>query len=92
MEGKGSSAKGSSFTYWVKPSFVNKITINFANPRIKIKAANNNYILRTDPEANKDKTIMWILTIVVILVCRDSANCIIGSKEKKSNMYIVVDW
>lgn len=52
MEGKGGSAKGSTFIDRYKPSYIKKDIINFANPRIKIKAANNNYILRTDPGTN----------------------------------------
>lgn len=38
--------------------------IDFANSRIKTKAANNNYILRINPEANIDKTIVWIQSIL----------------------------
>lgn len=62
MECKGSSANG--FIDWFKPSKVTKNTINFANPRIKIKASNHNYILRIDPEANKGKTMLLIQSIV----------------------------
>ena len=31
---------------WYEPSYVNENTINFVNPKIKIKAANKYYILR----------------------------------------------
>lgn len=36
----------------IRPVMLITIRIDFANPRINIKAANN-YILRRDPEANK---------------------------------------
>lgn len=41
-------------TGWYKTSYV-RTHIDFENTRIKIEAANN-YILRTDPEANKGKS------------------------------------
>ena len=48
----------------VRPVMLIRTHINFANPSIKIKGGNNNYILRTDPEAGKGKTMVLIQSIV----------------------------